>query len=170
MLGRKVVTPLDGSRLNSTHFTPQDNSDHQYRTFRDNVPVLFTLVAAFLALKAVCLRLLAPKLTLRQNNNLHLVPFIIGFGILMLLGLHGSSAPKVLSILYLNYLIAKSTSSSKLSPVFTWVFNAAVLFAADKYSGFPYASLHSSLKYLVSCVCLLVSINPHSFSLILSLG
>ena len=156
--------------MNSTHFTPQDNSDHQYRTFRDNVPVLFTLVAAFLALKAVYLRLLAPTLTLRQNTNLHLVPFIIGFGILMLLGLHGSSAPKVLLILYLNYLIAKSTSSSRLGPVFTWVYNAAVLFAADKYSGFPYANLHPSLKYLVSCVCLLVSINPHSFSLILSLG
>ncbi|KAK7686116.1 hypothetical protein QCA50_010928 [Cerrena zonata] len=125
-----------------------DNSDHQYRTFRDNVPVLFALLAVFLSLKQLYVRILAPRLTIRSEANLHLVPFIIAFGILMLLGLHGSSAPKVLAVFLLNYTIAKYTAASKFGPLATWIFNVAVLFAADKYAGFPYASLHPSLNYL----------------------
>lgn len=127
----------------------QDNSDHQYRSFRDNVPLLAILVAIFLVLKTAYVRVAASRFSVRQDTKLYLVPFLLIFSSLMLLGLHGSSALKVLVILSVNYAIAKYTGLSKLGPILTWLFNTGVLFAADKYAGFPYARIHPSLQPLV---------------------
>ncbi|KAI0077283.1 MBOAT-domain-containing protein [Panus rudis PR-1116 ss-1] len=128
-----------------------DNTDHQYRTFRGNVPVLSLLVIFFLSSKAAYVRLNKRKQifpSIREEDNLYLVPFIIAFSVLMLIGLHGMSALKVMTIFATNYAIAKYAAGSKLNPILTWVFNVAVLFASEKFSGFHYTSIHPSLGYL----------------------
>jgi len=63
--------------------------------------------------------------------------------------LHGASALKVLTILGLNYAIAKQCRGSKLGPILTWVFNGAVMFANEIYHGYRFAHLSPGLEFLV---------------------
>ena len=67
----------------------------------------------------------------------------------MLFGLHGASALKILIIISINYLISCYAGGSRIGPFFLWVFNALVLFANEAYSGYRFASLHSSLEFMV---------------------
>lgn len=123
----------------------QDNSDAQYRSFRNNILSLTLLSLSFLALKFVYSRL-AFRSSSPPSNKLHHLPFLGAFALLMLLGLHGASTLKILAILGANYLLAKYARS----PLTTWTFNAAVLFANEWYGGYHFAALHPSLASLVS--------------------
>ena len=67
----------------------------------------------------------------------------------MLFGLHGTSAFKVLLILSLNYAIAKTAKGSKFGPIATWIVNAAILFANERYSGYRYGDIFPALGWLV---------------------
>ena len=84
-----------------------------------------------------------------QPDRTYLIPFILGFSIIMLFGLHGANALKVLIIISTNYLISRYAGGNAISPFFLWVFNGLVLFANETYSGYHFASLHSSLGFLV---------------------
>ncbi|KAH9847853.1 MBOAT-domain-containing protein [Lenzites betulinus] len=125
-----------------------DNSDGQYRSFRSGLPSLALLASAFLGLKYLYTFLARQVRHATDGTNLYQVPFLVAFSIAMLFGLHGTSALKVLLIISLNYIIAKSTSGSKSNPILTWVFNAIVLFSIDRNSGFKFASLHPLLSDL----------------------
>jgi hypothetical protein len=82
-------------------------------------------------------------------NKLYLIPFNLVFSALLLIGLHGASSIKILIILTINYVIAKSCKGSKLGPLLTWVFNGAVLFANDRYNGYRFGDLSPALLFLV---------------------
>ncbi len=127
----------------------QDNSDGQYRNVRNNIPALTGLVAAFLGIKTLYTQFLKARQT-TLGDNLHLIPFLLTFSVVMVVVLHGTSILKIFAILSINYLIAKFFRGSRLSPLLTWIFNTAVLFANELYAGYRFAALHSSLKYLVS--------------------
>lgn len=107
------------------------------------------LASAFLGLRYLYTRVARQTRHASDNSNLFQVPFLVAFSIAMLFGLHGMSALKVLSILALNYAIAKVSAGHKATPVLTWVFNGLVLFAIDRNSGFSYSSLHPYLSGLV---------------------
>lgn len=107
------------------------------------------LASAFLGLKYLYTLVARQTRHASDNSNLFQVPFLVAFSIAMLFGLHGLSALKVLSILALNYGIAKTSAGYKATPALTWVFNGLVLFAIDRNSGFSYASLHPYLSALV---------------------
>jgi hypothetical protein len=64
----------------------------------------------------------------------------LGFAIVFLLALHGVSAFKVLLILYINYQIATALPRQYV-PIATWVFNIAILFANELYSGYPLSGI-----------------------------
>ncbi|TCD63940.1 glycerol transporter [Steccherinum ochraceum] len=51
-------------------------------------------------------------------------------------------------IISINYAIAKCTGHSQFAPIATWVFNIAVLFANDWFSGYHYSALHPALKFM----------------------
>ncbi|EIW57931.1 MBOAT-domain-containing protein [Trametes versicolor FP-101664 SS1] len=125
-----------------------DNSDNQYRSFRSGLSSLVLLASAFLGLKYLYTLVARQTRHASDNSNLFQVPFLVAFSIAMLFGLHGLSALKVLSILALNYGIAKTSAGYKATPALTWVFNGLVLFAIDRNSGFSYASLHPYLSAL----------------------
>jgi D-alanyl-lipoteichoic acid acyltransferase DltB (MBOAT superfamily) len=67
----------------------------------------------------------------------------------MLMGLHGTSIIKIFTILLANFAIAKIGRGGRWAPLATWVFNGAVLFANEWYSGYTFAVLHPSFKVLV---------------------
>ena len=93
-------------------------------------------------------------------NKLFLLPVTLCFAALFLIGLHGASIIKILIILTINYTIAKSCRGSRWGPTFTWVFNALVLFANERYSGYRYGELLPALSLLVrpDLCCILFSI------------
>jgi hypothetical protein len=88
----------------------------------------------------------------KRSDNLHRIPFIALFTTLMIIGLHGTSALKILMIITLNYFIGKRVATLQYGPIIIWVFNLVVLFANELQDGYRFASLHSGLNYLV---CLL---------------
>jgi len=124
-----------------------DNSDAQYRTFRNSIGLL-TLIAGVFFLFKSAYWLLRGQPSSPTSSRLHRIPFLVLFSIIFLAGLHGSNVLKIILIFYINYLIAKGLGTSKLSPPLTWLFNLCVLFATDRYNGFPYGSLHPSLEFM----------------------
>lgn len=73
------------------------------------------------------------------------VQFDLYFGLVMLCGLHGFSALKVLLILYTNFCLA--TRMPKIYvPAATWIFNIGILFANELGKGYPFASIASLIS------------------------
>lgn len=134
-----------------TNLAFQDNSDAQYRSFRNNIPALAALSLAFLVLKFVYTRAVSRSLSSATSNNLHHIPFLVYFSVIMLIGLHGTSIIKIFVILGINYAIAKDGRERKWTPLVTWAFNGAVLFMNEWNSGYRFASIHPSFGTLV-CV------------------
>ena len=66
------------------------------------------------------------------------VGFDVIFGVLYLFALHGVSAVKALSILYVNFVLA-SRLPRRYLPAATWMFNIAILFANEFGKGYPFA-------------------------------
>ncbi|KAJ6515528.1 MBOAT, membrane-bound O-acyltransferase family-domain-containing protein [Mycena sanguinolenta] len=126
---------------------PVDNSDAQYRGFRDNFIPLTLAAGAFLLAKAIRTRIHASR---GPPDNMYLLPFNLGASFVMLIALHGTSAVKILTILTVNYLISKSFGASKSGPICSWIFNVVVLFLNDRYSGYSFRALAPSLGFLDS--------------------
>lgn len=116
------------------------------------MPALAGLIISFLTLKFVYTRFFFRSLPSPPTSNLHQIPFLVTFSILMLLGLHGTSIIKIFAILGINYAIAKYGRGEKWNPLVTWVFNGAVLFANERNSGYRFASIHPALELLVRVV------------------
>ena len=68
------------------------------------------------------------------------VRFDVGFACLYLLALHGTSAFKILAILYINFSLVKNLPKSYLT-LATWVFNVGILFANEICKGYPYEEI-----------------------------
>ncbi|KAK1230552.1 glycerol transporter [Marasmius sp. AFHP31] len=123
-----------------------DNSDAQYRSFRNNIFILTCIASILFLAKQLWTRIAA---SLRQDN-LHLIPFNLVCSLLFLFGLHGTSILKIILILTVDYMIAKTTKASKLGPLLTWVFNGTILFLNDRYNGYRFGDILPSLEILDS--------------------
>jgi hypothetical protein len=130
----------------------QDNSDDQYRGFRNNLPALGALALLFFAAKHAYLlayRTLHPSQPL--TDNLHLIPFYAGAALAHLVILHGASALKVLAIAGANYALVRAGRGQVWFPAALWASNIAVLFANDRQHGYTFGALHGALAPLVRC-------------------
>lgn len=127
----------------------QDNSDTQYRSFRNNILSLSFLVLIFITLKYIYTRSALRSALSIPSDKLYLIPFFLVFSVLYLTGLHGTSIFKIVIILTANYWIAKTSKGSRMGPLLTWVFNVSILFANETHGGYRYASFHPSLEVLV---------------------
>ncbi|KAL8960727.1 MAG: hypothetical protein Q9193_002615 [Seirophora villosa] len=132
-----------------------DNSDQQYSGFRDNIPYMLILLIVQPSLRRVY-EFFYPvdrRKTQALQKTDHSTPdqqadarldrrvrFDVGFASIYLLALHGTSALKVLAILYVNFSIAKGLPRSYV-PFATWVFNIGILFANELCKGYPYAGI-----------------------------
>ncbi|KAF8602869.1 MBOAT-domain-containing protein [Ceratobasidium sp. AG-I] len=125
-----------------------DNSDAQYRSFRSNIPALLALSTVQLFSSQIytrIARLFSDNHRNGSTGSISRVPFLLGFSCLMLAGLHGTSALKILVILTANYWVG-----TLKTPIATWIFNAAVLFASNWYEGFRFGDVHGALASLDS--------------------
>ncbi|GAA5921160.1 hypothetical protein JCM1841_001178 [Sporobolomyces salmonicolor] len=124
-----------------------DVSDHQWRLFRSHLPLLFALVFLHLSFSHLS-RLVLPRTRTARAR------FIAISAVALLSALHGSSLPKMLLILWVNWRIGLLATTEggwwarRWTPWATWVFNAAVLFLNETYGGYSWGSLSGSLAWL----------------------
>ncbi|KAL8765731.1 MAG: hypothetical protein Q9209_007296 [Squamulea sp. 1 TL-2023] len=168
--GRMMYSPQDGlhrtshpsyskyEHLLSPGWIPGrkvDNSDQQYSGFRDNIPYMFLLLVfhpllrrLYESLRPVGQKAAAPlQKTSSSPSDASAdacldqrVRFDVGFACLYILALHGTSAFKIFTILYINFSLAKGLPKAYL-PLATWTFNVGILFANELSRGYPYAEV-----------------------------
>lgn len=106
-----------------------DNSDLQYRFFRDNFPLLVALIA----LHTILRRIITPALGLSKRTQ-----FDFGFGLLFLFGAHGFNFFKISIHIGINYCIGKYIKSQKAAYYLTWIYGILSLFLNDNYRNFKF--------------------------------
>jgi hypothetical protein len=127
----------------------KDNSDPQYRSFRDNLLPLVILSSLYLLLSHG-LRLF-PNL---RGSRARAV-FISAFATIMLVLLHGVSTFKIALILGANYFAAKMPKPSLLARFWPGVLitaNMGILFMNEQTDGYKLGRLHAIFEPLVSCM------------------
>mgnify|MGYP001167222315 CR=1 FL=1 len=116
-----------------------DNSDSQYRFFRDNLPLLAGLMLLHTILKRVVLHVTKlPKLT-----------FDFGFGLLFLYAAHGVNAVRIILHLLAMYSIGHIFKNNrKLATFLSWTYGIGALFINDRFRNYPFANFLGCLSFL----------------------
>ncbi|ODQ77348.1 hypothetical protein BABINDRAFT_163605 [Babjeviella inositovora NRRL Y-12698] len=114
-----------------------DNSDPQYRFFRDNFPMLGGLLVMHIGVR----RLFS---AVGFTNRLY---FDSTFGLLFLVAAHGCNAVRVLLHFAVFYLIGR-TPNKKASTVLLWVWGVATLFINDNFRAYPFGNIVPALAFL----------------------
>lgn len=130
-----------------------DNSDRQFRSFRSNMPILFSVLGLHFVLRRLfnfffCAVSPQPPVTstYRASHNItRRNIFDIVFALIFLSALHSFSVIKIVVILTGNYLISFFHPTSVVNPILTWVFNVGVLFANEYCEGYSFATIFSWL-------------------------
>jgi hypothetical protein len=151
-----------------------DNSDAQYRGFRENIPYMGMVVVLHPILRRVYERITvsfsyrvqiplpdsgdqksttastpsggssskidSPVIIEARKESR--IRFDVGFAVIFLLALHGVSAAKVFTILYVNYQVATALPRQYV-PAATWIFNIAILFANELCNGYRFSDIAS---------------------------
>ncbi|KAI1193546.1 MBOAT, membrane-bound O-acyltransferase family-domain-containing protein [Nemania serpens] len=137
-----------------------DVTDTQYRTLRNSAAYLVALLLLHPLVRRICNAVLyrvgsvqhgsgrrASRPTLEEADQRldQRATFDFAFAIIYLLALHGLSALKILTILYINYQVA-TTLPRKYVPVASWVFNIGTLFTNELCKGYKFKDLASILS------------------------
>ncbi|KAH8144624.1 uncharacterized protein LAJ45_11392 [Morchella importuna] len=126
-----------------------DNSDHQFRSFRSNMPILFCVLALHSVLRRIFdyafnTAFPPPPVTSSHRASHNITRrniFDVLFALIFLTALHAFSIIKILVILTGNYLISFFHPTSIANPILTWIFNMAVLFANEYCDGYRFATI-----------------------------
>ena len=116
-----------------------DNSDAQYRFFRDNMALLFELMLAHIVVKKLALYFLhVPRLT-----------FDFWFGLIFLVAAHGVNCLRILTHMMLLFSIAHIfRNHRRIAQTLTWVYGVGSLFFNDRYRTYPFGNILSILSPL----------------------
>lgn len=137
----------------------QDNTDRQFRTFRNGLPSLLGLAGAYLTASYsysfyLSRKRSSPSASSSSTPNLsqpyERVPFLLVSSLVILFVLHGISAFKILFLLYSNFQIHSWFGNSNLTPYMIWIFNIAMLFSNEIFHGYQIGNLFPELAFLVS--------------------
>ncbi|KAH9989366.1 MBOAT-domain-containing protein [Xylariaceae sp. FL0662B] len=127
-----------------------DASDAQYHVFRSNIPYMAMLLLFHPLLRRLYNSIVRPIKSTAQTSRPtpdeadqrleQRATFDFGFAIIYLIALHGVSAFKILTILYINYKIATALPRQSV-PVLTWLLNVGILFANELYRGYKFGDI-----------------------------
>ncbi|KAK2046891.1 MBOAT family protein [Colletotrichum somersetense] len=125
-----------------------DISDSQYHTFRKNLPYMAVLLTFHPLLRKLWNTVFpvpadVHKKSVTEQGDARLeqrASFDYRFALVFLVALHGFSAIKVLTILYINYQIATRLPRRHI-PAATWIFNICMLFANELCQGYKFAAI-----------------------------
>lgn len=161
MIWVPVRLSMDTSRnypLYSSHLQPgwlfgrlRDDSDFQYKSFRDYVPLLLVVMALYLALSKTTERLgssVSYQSLASQVVRPNRITFLTAFTAVFVVTLHGFNVVKVLFICAINYLSVILLGGTFLATPAIWAWNVGTLYAVHYYEGFAFASLSPSLAWM----------------------
>ncbi|KAJ3377767.1 glycerol transporter [Entophlyctis sp. JEL0112] len=138
---------LSPSWINSSWLI--DNSDAQYRSFRNNLPVLLPLMIAHASVSNYIQSAFPKPLTENFDRLLPRTLFSLIFSIVFVAVFNGISGMlKILLLLVANYYLAKSLGESRIAPVVAWVFGLTVLVGTHYLEGFQFEWVFSFLGFL----------------------
>ena len=135
----------------------RDDSDFQYRSFRDYVPALIGIMGLYLLLSKAFTLLPSTSgaryTRVDGNNNTpaveqNRIPFLTVFTTIFIFALHGFNSLKLLLILVINYTLSKALGGTKLAPAVAFAFNVGALFAVHWNDGFEFSHISSALSFL----------------------
>ncbi|QLL30336.1 hypothetical protein HG536_0A01530 [Torulaspora globosa] len=116
-----------------------DNSDSQYRFFRDNLPLLIALMLGHTVVKRV----------VRYATGASKLSFDFGFGLCFLYAAHGVNSVRILLHMLVMYSIAHLLKNErKLATVLSWTYGIGTLFINDKFRNYPFSNFISCLSFL----------------------
>ncbi|KAF3990257.1 hypothetical protein FT663_01035 [Candidozyma haemuli var. vulneris] len=120
-----------------------DNSDTQYRFFRNNFWLLMGLVAGHVSLR---------KSTSLFGFQVKRTVFDVSFGFIYLFVLHGVNVLKIFFHLVVMYSFAKRIHDSKKAKILLWVYGIATLFVNDRYwdASFHFGILDNGFKGIIT--------------------
>lgn len=117
-----------------------DNSDSQYRFFRDN----FVLLLGFIFLHK-CLRIAARNLHVSRIN------FDIGFGLVFLTAVHGFNCLRIIFHVTAAFVITRLLNSKpRVAQLALWVYCISTLFINEKYGKANYGHFWNALSFMDS--------------------
>lgn len=133
----------------------RDDSDFQYRSFRDYVPALIGIMGLYLLLSKLFTLLPSPTSArytrlegtapqVKQNR----IPFLTVFTSIFIFALHGTNSIKLVFVLVTNYALAKALGGNRIAPAIAFAFNIGTLFAVHWNDGFEYSKLSPALEFL----------------------
>ncbi|KAK3071969.1 glycerol transporter [Teratosphaeriaceae sp. CCFEE 6253] len=125
-----------------------DNSDAQYRGFRDNLPYMAVVLMLHPLLRLVVERWVSSGAPQSSDKNgaaadarlQRRITFDLTFAAIFITALHGVSTLKVFTILWINYQVATGLPKRYMA-IATWTFNIAILFANELCGGYRFADL-----------------------------
>ena len=136
----------------------RDDSDFQYRSFRDYLIPLTAIMGVYLlvskAFAAAGKSSTYQRVGSSTSNFLPPAPknrhaFLMLLTAIFVLALHGTNTLKLLFVVLANYVLANTLGGrSVLAPVAIWLFNVGTLFAVHWKEGFRYSDLWSGLSLL----------------------
>lgn len=136
----------------------RDDSDFQYRSFRDYVPALICIMGLYLLISKIFTLLpssaparytrLEGSSSLQPQVKTNRIPFLIVFTSVFVFALHGTNSLKLLLILVTNYALAKTLGGRRIAPGVAFTFNIGTLFAVHWNDGFEYSKISPALEFL----------------------
>lgn len=119
-----------------------DNSDQQYRFFRNNFWLLVALVLSHTMIRRVALAV---------SPALPRTSFDLAFGLIYLIALHGVNVLKIFFHVVVMFLVARKLSNIKVAKISLWVYGIFTLFANDKLwdCSFHVSFLDASFKGII---------------------
>lgn len=139
----------------------QDDSDFQYRSFRDHLPLLAVVMIAYIVISQLTERIpgrAGYRLIMHPLERHNRKSFLTIFTIVFVFTLHGTNVIKLLLACFINFAIVKyvsSTTYAPITPLAIWVWNVGFLFLVHWKEGFSYGSISYSLSWLDSYTGLL---------------
>ncbi|ETS62071.1 hypothetical protein PaG_03629 [Moesziomyces aphidis] len=132
----------------------RDDSDFQYRSFRDYVPALVGIMGVYLALSKLFTWLPSPAPRYSRvdaaasTSSPNRKAFLTVFTAIFVFALHGFNSIKLLLVVVANYALSKAVGGTRVAPVAVFGFNVATLFAVHWNDGFEYARISPALAWL----------------------
>ncbi|CDK28802.1 unnamed protein product [Kuraishia capsulata CBS 1993] len=114
-----------------------DNSDAQYKFFRDNFMLLGGLILLHSTLRRISLFFGVARRT-----------FDFAFGLIFLFGAHGFNCIKILVHIMTAFCIGRYIQNRRISITLLWIYSVGSLFINDKYRRISYGQILPFLSFM----------------------
>ncbi|EPX74982.1 membrane bound O-acyltransferase [Schizosaccharomyces octosporus yFS286] len=123
---------------------PVDVSDHQYASFRENIPILLGVIASYFFLWNVVQLVFSHRV---QNKLALKNTFRLWFSLLFSFVVYGFGMIYVFSIIFIYYLIAKVFRDHSLNPLLSWVLSIFLLLSKEHFGHYKFGNIHPLFSF-----------------------